>query len=403
MKGFFTGSDLKSEEQSISKLSECGKCGLYKSVISPKMGVLGFGKHKILFVAEAPGNDEDRQGRYFVDDVGHLLRDILFDLDLDLDDCWTTNSVICKPPKNKIKPYMISCCRPNLLKTIDKLKPNVIIALGKAALESLMFREWKKNLGSINKWVGWNIPSAQYNAWICPTYHPYFIMKEGENKLLIKIFKEHLKKAISLENKKVRKYSLDKLKKKVEVIIDPEQGRKRMIYLLRKKKGTLAFDYETNGLKPDKKGHKIVSVSFCWNGKETFATTLNEKGLNVLSLLLLDYKFKKVASNIKFEERWTRAILGHGVKGWVWDTMLAAHCLDNRSGISSIKFQSYIHLGISDYDSHIYPYLVSKNSNGFNRIEELDQEEMLMYNGLDSLLEYMIMKKQRRIFNDNCS
>ncbi|MHA1344931.1 MAG: uracil-DNA glycosylase family protein [Candidatus Heimdallarchaeaceae archaeon] len=402
MKGFFTGSDLKSEDQTISKLSECGKCGLYKSAISPKMGVLGFGKHKILFVAEAPGNDEDRQGRYFVDDVGHLLRDILFDLDIDLDDCWTTDSVICKPPKNKVEPYMISSCRPNLLKTIDKLKPNVIIALGKAALESLMFREWKKNLGPINKWVGWNIPSPQYNAWVCPTYHPYFIMKEGENKLLIKIFKKHLKKAISLENKKIRKYSLDKLKSKVDIILEPKYAWERMANLSTKK-GILAFDYETNGLKPDKKGHKIISVSFCLNGKDTFACMIDKKHHSVLSDILKNPNLKKVASNIKFEERWTRAILGHGVKGWVWDTMLAAHCLDNRSGISSIKFQSYIHLGISDYDSHIYPYLMSKNSNGFNRIEELDTKEMLMYNGLDSLLEYTIMKKQRKIFNDNSS
>ncbi len=400
MKGFFSGDDLKSEDKT-PKLPHCGKCGLYKEVISPKMEVTGKGKRKVLFVAEAPGEQEDRQGEQLIGDAGQLLRDVLFDFDVDLDDCWKTNAVICRPPGNKMEPYMISCCRPNLLKTIMELKPNVIIVLGKSALESLMYKEWKKDLGPLGKWIGWNIPSKQHNAWLCPTYHPSYILRMGEDQQLMRIFKEHLEKAFEYEDRKVKKYSLEKLKKKIEIITDPREGWKRM-QALSKKEGVLAFDYETNGLKPDKKGHKIVSVSFCLNGKETFACMIKQDFSNhkhFLSKILKSPKLKKVASNLKFEERWTRAMFGHGVRAWYWDTMLAAHCLDNRPKITSIKFQAYIHLGISDYSSHIEPYLKSKNSNGFNRIEELDKKELLIYNGLDAILEYKIMRKQRRIFN----
>jgi hypothetical protein len=273
----------------------------------------------------------------------------------------------------------------------------VIVALGKSALESLMYQEWKKDLGPLTRWLGWNIPSKLHGAWICPTYHPSYIVRMGDDKLLTKIMQNHIKKAMSLEKEKVKCYDIRKLENKIEIITDSKQSINKMKEL-NKKEGVLAFDYETTGLKPDKKGHRIVSVSFCLNGKETWASSINEDNMIYLSHILRNKKLKKVASNLKFEERWTRAMFGHGVTGWVWDTMLASHILDNRSGITSIKFQAYIHLGISDYDSHIHSYFRSQGSNGFNKIDDLSVKDLLLYNGLDSLLEFMIMKRQRRMF-----
>ena len=167
---------------------------------------------------------------------------------------------------------------------------------------------------------------------------------------------------------------------------------------LLKRKGVLAFDYETTGLKPENSKQKIVSVSFCLDGRKTFACMVTDNNKKLVSQILKSPNLKKVASNMKFEERWTRAKFGHEVRCWHWDTMLAAHVLDNRSHITSIKFQSFIYLGINDYDSFINPYLKTQPGELLNRIEELDPEELLLYNGLDSLLEYMIMKKQRRMF-----
>jgi len=395
MKGFFSNS--APVKTTAPRLAQCGKCGLSKKCISPKMEVTGSGKHKILFVAEAPGEQEDRQGIQLIGDAGQVLRSSLEEIGVDLEDCWKTNAVICRPPKNKIEPYMISCCRPKLLKTVHNLKPHTIVILGASALESLLFQEWKKNIGPLGRWIGWNIPSAQYNAWLCPTYHPSYILRMGEDKLLLKLFQQHLAKAISLKNKKVVNYSVEDLKSQVEVITNPKQAWLKMKSLL-EKKGILAFDYETTGLKPDKKGQRIVSVSFCLNGEDTFACMLDKHNMKILSQILLKKSLRKVASNIKFEERWTRVTFGHGVRRWYWDTMLAAHVLDNRSKICSIKFQSYIHLGISDYDSHIYPYLYTKQPNGMNKIDQVDPKELLLYNGLDSILEYKIMEKQRKMF-----
>lgn len=399
MQGFFKSSELKTKKQYVPKIPQCGKCGLSKNCISPKMKPQGKGNHKILFVGDCPGEKDDRQGKVFMELGGKILRKTLFEMRMNLNNCLSTNAVICKPKKLRVEPYMISSCRANLLKTIKKFKPNVIITLGKEALESILYFEQKKSIGELSKWTGWHIPSKSLNAWICPVEGLAQVMKSKKHNdnLFVNIFKKQVKKAIKFENRKVNYISLNDLKSKIDVVTDKLKA-KRLLKTLSKKKGLLAFDYETTGLKPDKKNQEIVSISFCLNGKKTFACMVDEDNKPIISKILRSPHLKKIASNMQFEERWTMAIFGHGVENWIWDTMLASHLLDNRSGINSIKFQSFVHFGIPDYDSHIKPYLYSKTSNGKNRIHEIDEEELLMYNGLDSLLEYLVAKRQREFF-----
>jgi len=56
-------------------------------------------------------------------------------------------------------------------------------------------------------------------------------------------------------------------------------------------------------------------------------------------------------------------------------------------------------LGISDYNSHIEDFLSSKSSNEVNRIHEIDRRDLLMYNGLDSLLEFQVYEVQKKIMD----
>jgi len=156
----------------------------------------------------------------------------------------------------------------------------------------------------------------------------------------------------------------------------------------------MAFDYETTGLKPDRPEQQIVSCSFCLDGYETWACRIDKKSHAALSKVLLSL-LPKIAANMKFEERWTRAKLGHGVANWDWDTMVAAHVLDNRPGITSLKFQAYVQFGIGEYDSTVAPYLRSDSSNGLNRIREVPIQDLLLYNGLDSLIEFKLAEKQK--------
>jgi hypothetical protein len=106
---------------------------------------------------------------------------------------------------------------------------------------------------------------------------------------------------------------------------------------------------------------------------------------------------------MKFEDTWAAWRLGVHVGGWAWDTMLAAHVLDNRPGISGLKFQAYVRYGIGGYNTEVKPYLESpgKNGNAHNRIEELiktatGRQRLLVYCGMDALLERRLALDQMK-------
>jgi DNA polymerase len=355
----------------------------------------GLGRKKILVVAEAPGNKEDSKGTQLIGDSGQRLRRTLNRIGLDLDkDCWKTNAIICRPPNNETPDSkQIECCRPNLIQTIEKLKPNVVILLGEVALESLLATQWLGELGEMTKWAGWCIPSHQPNVWVVPTFHPSYLLRK-QSPVLDKMFRRHLKRAVS--KCKTRPWGIvPNFKNHVDIIYRPYKAAK-ILNMMREKGGCVAFDYETNCLKPDKKKAQIISCSVCWNGKKTIAFPWERETIEATSELLKS-PLLKIASNLKFENRWTKKFLGHYVNNWWLDTMIASHVLDNRKGITSIKFQSFIHLGVKTYDKHIKPFLNSTKT-GYNRIHQLHTEDLLLYNGLDSLLEYLVAMKQYRMF-----
>jgi hypothetical protein len=110
---------------------------------------------------------------------------------------------------------------------------------------------------------------------------------------------------------------------------------------------------------------------------------------------------KKIAGNMKFEHVWTRRICGVEVQGWHWDTVIAAKTLDYRPGNSNVKFQAYTRLGVLGYDDSMDPYIKSQGNdpNGFNRMSEVPERELLEYCAMDSALEYGIALNQMKEMN----
>ena len=83
--------------------------------------------------------------------------------------------------------------------------------------------------------------------------------------------------------------------------------------------------------------------------------------------------------------------------------MLAAHTLDNRSGITNLDFQTYINYGVINYSSDVKSYLKSndKSGNAFNTIETLARKaprKLLLYGGLDSFFEFKLALKQIKTY-----
>ena len=390
LKGFFAA--IQPSQTPTSIIPRCGACGLYKRCQSPRMPYTGKGRKGILIVAEAPGKNEDLKGIQLIGKAGQHLRKSLRKFKVDLDaDCWKTNALICHPGGEKPEDKRVLACRPNLLKTLDELKPRTIILLGAHAVKSLIGKLWREDVGAIGRWVGWQIPSQELGAWVCPTYHPSYLLRQNDPALQFH-FDKHLKAAVELEGRPPKGTDY---RKQVKVIQSPEIAA-GLLWDYLKKEGLIAFDYETNGLKPEPSWSEIVSCSVCWEGEETISFPWEGIAVRAMGELLRSSKVGKIAQNMKFEQRWTQAKLGHGVRNWKWDTMIAAHVLDNRPGVTGLKFQAFARLGVGSYDDHIGPYLKSKGEGQPNRVREIPLRELLLYGGIDSAVTWDLAQLQMK-------
>jgi len=392
---FFPASKGRVTKAPTSLVPKCGACGLYLHCKSPKMEPTGKGERKILIVGEAPGENEDKAGKHFVGDSGQLLRDTLRKVGIDpQSDVRYTNALICRPPKNATPDSnQIDYCRPNVAKTIDEFQPNVIVPLGGAAVSSLIPLFYKDNdVGGISRWSGWKIPSQRLNAWVCPTWHPSSILRQ-KYPMTAMLFEQHLATVAAIDSKPWDE--VPDWKKDITIIRDPDVAAKHIRGMI-KRGGLSAFDYETTSLKPEYEGAAIVCCSISWKGKHTIAYPWLGSAVAATGEYLAS-TMPKVASNLKFEDRWSRRAFGRPVRGWFWDTMNVAHCIDNRPNITSIKFQALIHLGVESYDDHIKPFLQAKGQKT-NRVKrEIDMDQLLLYCGLDALLEYKVARIQMGI------
>ena len=409
--GFLNQSAIQAVRQPLTLIPKCGACGLYKHCQSPKMPVSGQGKRRILLLGETGGRNEDRENRQFVGASGQELEKSLakFGINMRLD-CWLTNAVICRPHdaegNNRTPtPKEIEWCRPTVVKTIKELKPDVIIPLGGTAVKSLLGWLWKEDVGNISRWDGWRIPCQKINSWICPTWHPASLLHDGsrngedqrgarENEVRRLLFEKHLKRASKLKGKPWPD-GPPNYASMVEVVWDDARAAKAIGEFAEAGK-VCAFDYENSPLKPYVESRRIVccsisdgdrTISYPWTGKAIKATKR-----------FLESDVPKVCSNVKHELLWSFKVFGVWVKNVAFDTMIAAHVLDNREGITSIKFQAFMNLGQESWDDHIKPWLKSKKGgeNDHNRIHELDLGKLCQYCGLDSLMEILVAKIQAK-------
>lgn len=395
MEGFFTAAQLESlgpRNGSGDLLPKCGACGLYRGCNSPKIAPQGRGSSGILLVGEFPGETDDLRGRLFAGESGELLRETVGRAGEDLSDLRVTNSIICHPPGNRLpgKGKEVAWCRPNLVKTIREFKPRVVVTLGRHPLESILQGHWEDDIGTLDRWVGSKIPLNDY--WLCPTWAPSFVLKERKE-MMERLFREHLTEAFEIQDPPE---ALPDFSSRIEKLYEE----KAIVSALRyfdEAGGLIAFDYETNSLKPEYPDSLIRSCAVS-NGKRTIAYPWHGRAIAATSVLLASSRTRKIAANMKFEDRWTLFHLGHPVSGWDWDTMLATHARDNRTAICSLKFQAFVQLGVPTYNNKIEPYLYSVAGSHYNRIKEVDLGVLLQYNGMDALLEWFLARKQQKSF-----
>lgn len=388
------------------KPATCASCGLYKNVSSPRMAPFGEFKKKILNIGEAPGAEEDKRGRQWQGKVGQRLQREYRALGFDLfKDCLNINAVNCRPTDGNANRTPtgreIACCRARVMKTIKENSPKVIVLVGEKAVESIIGTLWKKDLGGISKWRGFAIPDQTLRAWICPVWHPSYLERNQDSPEMNLVWRRDLKNALNMIHVPFPDYS-DAEKR---VRLPNEDEVESILARILKSKTSFSFDYETTGRKPHAEGHQIVCVSLCFSEEEAYAFPLpkeRSRSMKLWKRVLSDSRIPKEAFNMKFEHTWTEILLKTEIKGWSWDAMLASHILDNRPGICSLKFQTYVNFGVAGYDEEVEPYLksTSKDGNALNRIKELwedseGRKKLMIYCGMDSLFTYKLGKIQK--------
>ena len=113
--------------------SGCTLCPLAETRTKVVFGA-GNADADLMFIGEAPGAEEDRQGLPFVGRAGGLLNELLSEIGLDRDSVFIANTLMCRPPGNRDpQPDELDACRPYLLEKVRLIEPKVIVTLGNFA------------------------------------------------------------------------------------------------------------------------------------------------------------------------------------------------------------------------------------------------------------------------------
>jgi len=152
------------------ELGDCQRCPLGRLRTNIVFGE-GNPKAEIVFVGEAPGGDEDIQGRPFVGRAGQLLTKIIEAMGLKRTDVYICNILKCRPPGNRNpRPEEIAACEPILVKQLEAINPRVICALGTFAARTLLKTDVPITLlrGKFH---------AYHGIQLMPTYHPAYLLR----------------------------------------------------------------------------------------------------------------------------------------------------------------------------------------------------------------------------------
>lgn len=189
---FFQESPFLSLEQ---KILQCRLCALSQTRrhVVPGEGHI---KTDIMFVGEAPGHDEDIQGRPFVGRAGQLLTKIINAMKFQRSEVYITNVVKCRPPNNR-NPHReeMDRCKAYLLKQIELIQPKVIVTLGKVAASFFIQTDLGMTAlrGDFYDFQGIKI---------MPTFHPSYLIRNEGNRILRKMVWEDMQKVMDFLGKK---------------------------------------------------------------------------------------------------------------------------------------------------------------------------------------------------------
>ncbi len=165
----------ESLEQIWADIGDCIRCPLHQGrthIVQTE----GNRKAHLMFVGEAPGADEDMQGRPFVGRAGQLLTKIIESIGFKREEVLIGNINRCRPPGNR-PPTLdeVAMCKPFLLREIASVRPEVIVVLGNTAMKNLL--DVKEGITKLR-----GIFQDYRGIKIMPTFHPAYLLRDPSKK-----------------------------------------------------------------------------------------------------------------------------------------------------------------------------------------------------------------------------
>ena len=166
---------LPTLQETEASLAGCMRCKLHRGRHNIVFGV-GNPRARLMFVGEAPGEDEDLKGEPFVGKAGQLLTKMIEAMGLRREDVYICNTVKCRPPNNRNpEPDELSSCEPFLKAQLAAVKPEAIVTLGKFAAQALL-RDETPVSRLRGRWREYQrIP-------LMPTFHPAYLLRSPQEK-----------------------------------------------------------------------------------------------------------------------------------------------------------------------------------------------------------------------------
>ena len=163
-----TQQQLNKLMQEVQNCTSCSLCEKRNRIVFSD----GCDNAPVMFIGEAPGQNEDNTGIPFIGRAGQLLRKFMFDVGFEANDFYIANTLKCRPPENR-KPTKEekAACAHFLEKQIELVDPKVVVLVGSTALESFIF---DKKL-TITKARGqiFEIDNRKY----VPIFHPSYLLR----------------------------------------------------------------------------------------------------------------------------------------------------------------------------------------------------------------------------------
>jgi len=159
-----------------AEIGDCTRCPLAYAGRRHIVFADGDPNARLMFVGEGPGADEDASGVPFVGKAGQLLNNMIAAMGLQREQVYIANIVKCRPPANRTPEYVeATTCSQFLVRQIDIVQPQVIVALGATAATYLL--GVKQSLASLRgQW------HAARGARVAVTYHPAFLLRDPRQK-----------------------------------------------------------------------------------------------------------------------------------------------------------------------------------------------------------------------------